>query len=101
MKDWKHLEARQKYIAAVLGKLEAEGRNVIELAEVGNILRDAFRVEAADDFQRPYCLLYKEKQIEGPSSYAEAMQRASVISDSQQCDVTVLQAYDTVYYIDY
>ena len=32
MKDWKHLEARQKYIAAVVDKLKAEGATVVPIA---------------------------------------------------------------------
>lgn len=99
--DWKKHEKRQEYIAAVVAKLNAEGRTVFELADIEAILRDAFKVEAADDFRHAYCLLYKDKQIEGPMHYAEAMQRASQLSDANQCDVTVLQAFDTFYYIDY
>ena len=99
--EWKKLEKRQEYIAAVLAKLNAEGRTVFELSDIEAILRDAFKVEAADDFRHAYCLLYKDKQIEGPMPYADALQRASQISDAKQCDVSILQGYETIYYIDY
>lgn len=101
MKDWKHLEARQKYIAAVVDKLKAEGQTVFTLSDVERILHDAFKVEAADDLKAPFCVLYKDSQIEGPMPYADALQRASQISDAKQCDVSILQGYETIYYIDY
>lgn len=101
MKDWKHLEARQKYIAAVVDKLKAEGTTVVPIADVERILHDAFKVEAADDLKAPFCVLYKDSQIEGPMPYADALQRASQISDAKQCDVSILQGYETIYYIDY
>lgn len=101
MKAWKHLEARQKYIAAVVDKLKAEGTTVVPIADVERILHDAFKVEAADDLKAPFCVLYKDSQIEGPMPYADALQRASQISDAKQCDVSILQGYETIYYIDY
>ena len=89
MKDWKHLKARQRYVESVINKLTAEGQTVFTLSDVERILHD------------PFCVLYKDSQIEGPMPYADALQRASQISDAKQCDVSILQGYETIYYIDY
>ena len=103
MKDWKHLEARQKYIAAVVDKLKAEGTTVVPIADVERILRDAFKVEANDDLTANYYLITanKEYKIEGPLPFDEACNRASAMADSHQCDVSILQDFDTFYFIDY
>lgn len=103
MKTWKHLEARHNYINAVLEKLKAEGRTVLPIADVEKLLCDAFKVEATDDLAADYYLMTanKDYKIEGPLPFAEACNRASAMADRDQCDVSMLQAFDTFYFIDY
>ena len=100
MKDWKHLEARQKYIAAVVDKLKAEGATVVPIADVERLLRDAFKVEANDDLTADY-YIKTVNEIEGPMPFAEACNRASAMADRHQCDVSILQDFDTFFFIDY
>ena len=103
MKDWKHLEARKRYVESVITKLSAEGQTVFTLSDVERILRDAFKVEANDDLTADYYLMTanKEYEIEGPLPFDEACNRASAMADRHQCDVSILQDFDTFYFIDY
>lgn len=103
MKDWRHLEARQKYVAAVIEKLKAEGRTHFTLADVESILKDAFKVEASDDFNANYYLMTAnhDYQIDGPRPFLDAYENASKMADAHQCDVTILQEFDTCFFIDY
>ena len=103
MKDWKHLEARKRYVESVITKLNAEGQTVFTLSDVERILHDAFKVEANDDLTADYYLMTanKEYKIEGPLPFAEACNRASAMADRHQCDVSILQDFDTFYFIDY
>ena len=43
----------------------------------------------------------KEYKIEGPLPFAEACNRASAMADRHQCDVSILQDFDTFFFIDY
>lgn len=103
MKAWKNTDQRALYIGAVIGKLRMEGKTHLTLEQVEQVLRDAFQVETADDLAADYYLMTanKDYKIEGPLPFAEACNRASAMADRDQCDVSMLQAFDTFYFIDY
>lgn len=103
MKDvWKPIELRHKYIQAVVDKLLMEGKTHVAIADVANLLRDAFQVEAAADLQATYYLITANKEkIEGPYSYTDAINEASRMADTYQSDVLVLQHFDDYVFFDF
>lgn len=98
MKLWKNTDDRALYTGAVIGKLRMEGKTHLTLEQVEQVLRDAFQVEAAADFDADYYLKCGET-VAGPFNYADAMSEASKLA--QNNDVQILQHYDTILFIDY
>lgn len=100
---WKNTDNRMLYVGSVINKLRMEGNTHIALEQLEQILKDAFKVEAAADYDSDFYLMTanKEYKIEGPFNYQDALSEADRMAERDQTDVLILQHYDCHYFVDF